>query len=99
MAVLKPEDRLNVNNNDGNAVQPTFKVVSEDHVQKMMAELDETDLELIEAMSTLEVKREAYKARQQEIQQPTQPTDKQQQARIEEEFKKDPDVIALHTRV
>ena len=92
VAVLKPE--LNVNNNDGNPSQPTFKVVSEDHVQKMMAELDETDFELIEAMSTLEVKREAYKVRQQEIQQPTHSTDRQQQARVEEEFKKDPDVLA-----
>lgn len=95
VAVLKPEDRLNVNNNDGNPIQPTFKVVSEDHVQKMMAELDETELELIEAMSTLEVKREAYRVRQQEINQPTQPTDREQQARVEEEFKKDPDVLAL----
>ena len=40
VAVLKPEDRLNTNNNDGNAVQPTFKIVSEDHFQKMMAEMD-----------------------------------------------------------
>ena len=95
IAVLKPEDRLNGNNNDGNGVQPTFKIVSEDHVQKMMAEMDETELELIEAMSTLEVKRDAYKARQQEIQEPMPATDAQQQARIEEEFKRDPDVLAL----
>ena len=49
--------------------QPTFKIVSEDHVQKMMAEIESTELELIEAMSMLEVKRSAYKARQQENQQ------------------------------
>ena len=59
----------------------------------MMAEIDKTELELIEAMSMLEVKRDAYKARQQEIQEPTQSTDGQQQARVEEEFKKDPDVL------
>ena len=81
------------NNNDGNAVQPTFKVVSEDHVQKMMAEMDQTELELIEAMSMLEVKRDACKARLQEIQEPTQSTDGQQRVRVEEEFKRDPDVI------
>ena len=32
VAVLKPEDRLNAKN-DGDANQPTFKTVSEDHVR------------------------------------------------------------------
>jgi len=91
--ISKPEDRLNANNGDGNGVQPTFKIVSEDHVQKMMAEMDGTELELIEAMSMLEVKRDAYKARLQEIQEPAQLADGQQRAQVEEEFKRDPDVL------
>ena len=38
VAVLKPQDRLNVNaNNDGNAIEPTIKTYSENHVQQMMA--------------------------------------------------------------
>ena len=68
--VVKPEDRLNTTSStDGGTLQPTFKTVSEAHVQKMMAEIDQTELELIEAMSMLDVKREAYKARRDESQQ------------------------------
>jgi polysaccharide biosynthesis transport protein len=94
VAILKqPADRLNANNDDGNGVQPTFTTTSEDHVQNMMAQIDATELELIEAMSMLEVKSNAYKAKQQQIQEPTQSTDRQQQALVEEEFKKDPDVL------
>ena len=61
--------------------------------------MDQTDLELIEAPSMLDVKRDAYKARQQEIQQPTQQFDGQQLALITEEFKKDPDVLALKQEI
>jgi capsular exopolysaccharide synthesis family protein len=94
VAILKqPADRLNANNDDGNGVQPTFTTTSEDHIQHMMAQIDTTELELIEAMSMLEVKSNAYKAKQQQIQEPTQSTDRQQQALVAEEFKKDPDVL------
>ena len=96
VAVLKPEDRLNVHaNNDGSAIQPTFNTLSEDHVQKMMAGMVQTDLALIEAQSMLDVKRDAYKARQEENQQPRQQVDAQQLARIREEFGKDAEVVAL----
>ena len=86
LTVLKPEDRLNGGNNDGSTVEPTFKTVSEDHMQKMMAELDSTEFELIEAMSMLDVKRAAYQTGNQENQQLDQ---------IREAFKNDPDVLAL----
>jgi beta-lactamase regulating signal transducer with metallopeptidase domain len=78
--VLQPEDRLKANKHEGHGVQPTFKVVSKDPIQKMLAEMDETDLELVEAMSMLDVKRDASK---------------QRTIRIEEEFKRDPDVQAF----
>jgi polysaccharide biosynthesis transport protein len=95
VSILKPEERLNANSNDGNGVQPTFKIYSEDHVQKMMAQIDDTELESIETMSMLEVKRNAYKARQQAIQEPAQSVDAQQRVRVEEEFKRDPEVVSF----
>ena len=91
----QPEDRLNANNDDINGLQPSFKIVSEDHVHKLIAQLDETDLELIEAMSTLEVKRDAHKATQQRTEQPAEQTDRQKLARVKEEFTRDPEVVAL----
>jgi succinoglycan biosynthesis transport protein ExoP len=100
VAVLKPQDRLNVNaNNDGNAIEPTIKTYSENHVQQMMAGMVKTDLDLIEAQSMLDVKREVYKASQEESQQPRQAVDAQLRARIDEVFKKDPDVVALKQEI
>lgn len=95
VSFIKPVDRLNANNDDDNGVQPAFKLVPEDHVHKMMAEMDETDLELIETLSTLEVKREAYKARREVNEKASSGTDAQQLARVREEFARDPDVVAL----
>ena len=71
----------------------------QDHAQKMMAGMVQTDLALIEAQSMLDVKREAYKARQEEIQQPRQRVDAQLLAQIEEVFKKDPEVLALKQEI
>ena len=100
VAVQKPEDRLNtINNNDGNAVQPTFKTFSEDHVQRMMAGMVATDLALIETQSLLDVKNDMYEASLEDGRQPGQQVDPQQLARIEEVFKKDPEVIALKKEI
>ena len=76
-------------------LQPTFKNFSEDHVQNMMAGMVRTDLAIIEAQSILDVKRDGYEARLEDSQQPGQQVDAQQRARIEEEFKKDAEVLAL----
>ena len=80
VTVLKPQDRLNTTN-DADVTQPTFKTVSENHVEKMMAEMAQTDLQLIEAQSMLEVKRDAYKAMLEASQQATQQGNEQQLAR------------------
>ena len=93
--VVKPEERLNSSNADASAVQPVFKTMSEAHVQKMMDEIDHNELELIEATAMLDVRREAYKAKHEENRQSSQANDGELQARIREEFKKDPDVLAL----
>jgi polysaccharide biosynthesis transport protein len=94
---VKPE--LLANNDDTNGPQPSFKIASEDHVHKTIAQLDEIDLELIEAMSTLEVKRDAYKAIQQRTEQPSQQTDTQRLALVREEFTRDPEVVDLKQEV
>ncbi len=95
VSLLKPEARLNVSNNDGNEVQPTFKSVPENHVQRMMAEMVATDLALIEAQAMLDVRSDEYRARLEDSQQPRQQVDSQLRARIEEIFKKDAEVVAL----
>ena len=64
-----------------------------------MAGMVATDLALIEAQSILDVKNDMYKARLEDGQQPRQQVDPQQLARIEEEFKKDPEVVALKKEI
>ena len=98
VAAIKPEDRLNAND-DGSATQPTFKKVSENHLQDMMAGMVRTELSIIEAQSLLDVKREAYEARQEEGRQSSREVDTQQEARIRELFSKDSDVIALKKEI
>jgi polysaccharide biosynthesis transport protein len=94
---VKPE--LMASNDDSNGPQPSFKVASEDHLHKLIAQLDETDLALIESLSTLEVKREAHKSIQQRTEQPAEQTDKQKLARVTEEFTRDPEVVDLKKEV
>jgi polysaccharide biosynthesis transport protein len=93
VSVVKPE--LSSNNDDTSGLQPSFKMASEDHFHKVIAQLDENDLELIETMSTLEVKRDAHKLIQQGTEQPSQQTDAQKLALVTEEFTRDPEVVAL----
>jgi polysaccharide biosynthesis transport protein len=95
--VKKPE--LSTNNDDTNGLQPSFKNASENHLHNVIAQLDETGLELIEAMSTLEVKRDTHKAIQQSTEQPVEQTDTQKLARVTEEFTRDPEVVALKQEV
>ena len=98
VAVLKPEERLNTTK-DADVNQPTFKSYSENHVERMMDEMVQTDLQLIAEQSMLEVKRDAYKARLEASQQAMQEGKEQQHARVREEFKKDPEVLALKQEI
>jgi polysaccharide biosynthesis transport protein len=95
ITVLKPEDRLNNNKVDADVTQPTFKTYSENRFERMMDEMAQTDLQLIEAQSTLEVMRETYNAMLEASQQSRQEGNEQQLAHIREEFNKDPEVLAL----
>jgi beta-lactamase regulating signal transducer with metallopeptidase domain len=94
-AITKPQDRLNTNKTGADVPQPTFKTISENRVEKMMDEMAQTDLELIEAQSILEVKRDVYQASLEASKQAMQQGDEQQLAHVREEFNKDPEVLAL----
>jgi capsular exopolysaccharide synthesis family protein len=76
--------------------RPTFKSLSEDLLHKTMADMVQTDLELIEARATLEARLDAKKTSQEENEQRLQQVDEEQfNARIKGEFMKDPEVAAL----
>jgi capsular exopolysaccharide synthesis family protein len=96
---VNPGERLNNVANDGNVTQPTFKNVSENQVQQMMSEIGQTDLQLIEATSTLDVKREAFKGKPEDRPGVAQSSEGELLGRIQEEFKKDPDVLALKQEI
>ena len=93
--VLEPEKLLNTKD-ESDPAQPTFKSLSEDHVHRMMAEMVQTDLELIEAQAMLDAKQDAKKASQEEIAQVMEKVDEEQiLEQITEEFQKDPEVVTL----
>jgi polysaccharide biosynthesis transport protein len=94
IAVLKPQDMLNTKT-DADSTQPTFRTLSESHVEQMMAEMLRTELELLEAQSMLDTKIAANQPNQLETEQQPQVDEKELSARIEEQFHKDPDVQAL----
>ena len=81
--------------NDADSTQPTFKTLSETQIEQMIAEMVQTDLELFDAQSLLEVK--LADGRRQNAKQ-SSADDAELQARIKEEFNKDPDVQALNQR-
>jgi capsular exopolysaccharide synthesis family protein len=92
--VFKPE--LNTPKDDADPTQPAFKTLSEDLVHRTMGEMIQTDLALIEAQATLDAKRDAKKASQEENEEQLQRADEGQlRARIVEEFQKSPDVVTL----
>jgi polysaccharide biosynthesis transport protein len=95
--MFNPTDMLNTAKKDEtDPTRPTFKSLSDDLLHKTMADMVQTDLELIEAQAMLDVKLDANKASREESEQQLQQVDEQQLvARIVEEFKKAPDVAAL----
>jgi len=78
---------------DGDSTQPTFVSYTQEQVGRMIEEIVKTDLELITARAALDV-RSANRPNEEENAQQSQQDDEQFEARIREEFQKDPDVIA-----
>jgi capsular polysaccharide biosynthesis protein len=89
---FNPNDLLNTKNE---ADQPTFKSLPEDHLQRMISDVYQTDIELFEARALRDAKLAANQASQEAHEQQGPESDKSLMARIQEEFQKDPDVLKL----
>jgi WD40 repeat protein len=91
---FNPTEILNIKN-EGDATQPTFKSPPEDHLQRMISERYQTELELFDAQSLLDAKIAANQANQDVSDQQGQQSDGALLARIQDEFRKDPEVAGL----
>ncbi len=88
---LKPEDRLNTRT-ETDPKQPTLKILTEEQVAKWMDRLVEGDVKYLDALSNLEatrIVRERY----------LNQVNEELEIRVEEEFRKDPQVVALMNQV
>jgi capsular exopolysaccharide synthesis family protein len=79
--------------------QPTVSNLTQTHYSGIVNEVIRTDIELIGAEALLQAKREAEKSAQAEHEQQSQQVDEELETQIAEEFRKDPDVIALKDRM
>ena len=84
---------------DNKAGRPQQDGAQDEYLQKLITEMDETELELIETTSMLEINRAAYHARQQGIQQQPEEADGKLLALVIEKFTRDPEVVALKQEV
>ena len=91
---VNPGELLNTKG-DADSDQLTFKSLPEDHLQKMISDTYGTDLELLEAKSLLEAKIAANQASQEASDQEDQRNDGARLVRIQDEFRKDPEVAGL----
>ena len=82
-------------NDDDDSTQPTFKNLGEEHYKGAIADMLRTDMELIEVESNLAVLEQALQASKAEDGHQGLPADEGLNALIEEEFKKDPEVVGL----
>ena len=93
----KPQLNPNAFKADGDqTLQSTFEKLTEDQLQRTVIAIAQTDIDLIEVKSLLEVlKREGDQAHEQDRDQQGGRVDEKLEKRIEEEFQKDPEVIGL----
>jgi capsular exopolysaccharide synthesis family protein len=96
---LKEAESPNPSKKEQDLAQPTVSKLTEGQYNHVIAELFQTDIDLIGAEALLEAKRDASKSTEEEIEQRSQELDKQLEARIQEEFLKDPDVVALKNEI
>lgn len=93
--VSKPSLSLSPSKNEDDPPQPTVSTLTEGHYERVLHEVLKTDFELIEAKSLLEAMRETSKSTDEENERRSHSIDKQLEARVREEFLKDPEVVAL----
>jgi serine/threonine protein kinase len=91
---FNPTEKLNIKN-EGDATQPTFKSPPEDHLQRLITETYQTELELFDANALLEAKLDANRASQGANEQRGGESDRDLLARIQTEFRNDPEVAGL----
>ena len=91
---LTSADLLN-SKSESDPAQPTFKSLPEDHLQRMISETYQTDLEIFEAQSLLEAKQAANQATQEAAEHQGRESKRDLVARIEAEFLKEPAVAEL----
>jgi polysaccharide biosynthesis transport protein len=90
-AVVKPEDRLNPKTQT-DPTRPTFKVLAEEQVAKLMDRLVQDDVEYLDAVSNLEATRMVRERHLKQI-------NEELENRVAEEFSKDPKVVALINQI
>jgi len=98
VVLAKPVLNPSLKNDNDQTLQPTFSSLTEEQLQRTLSEMFKTQLDLIEAQSMLDVleKQQAEdQANQEHNAHQLQQIDEKLKARIEEEFQKDPTVVAL----
>jgi capsular exopolysaccharide synthesis family protein len=81
--------------NDDDSTQPTFNNLSEEHYKSAISNMLSTEMQIIEAEASLAVLEQAYEASKKEDGHQELPADEGLNTLIEEEFKKDPEVVAV----
>jgi len=84
---------------EGDRAQPAMSKLPEEHIQRLAREAVKTDLELIEAEARFEVREAADRASAAEKAQQSLQDDVELEARIAEEFQKDPAVDDLIEKI
>lgn len=92
--ITKPELNLNAGKDSEDSARPTFNQVSESAVMKMVDEITKTDLEILDIESNLTARKEAVQAAN-DGGGLAGGVDPNLEAQIIEEFKNDPEVVAL----
>ena len=91
--VKKQGPELNKKNDDGS--QPALSSISEEQSQRLAQEMIDTQLEIIKVESDLKTREDARQMSEEDQGQLSEYSDKQREQQILDEFRRDPDVVAL----
>jgi polysaccharide biosynthesis transport protein len=95
VSVPSAKDILIKRTNDDDSTQPTFNNLGEEHFKGQVADMLRTDMELIDVEANLTVLEQALQTSKAEAGHQGLPADEGLNALIEEEFKKDPEVVGV----
>jgi polysaccharide biosynthesis transport protein len=91
VALLSPEARLNLKT-ETDPKQPTFNIITEEQAAKLMDRLVQDDVEHLDAVANLEATRMVRERYLKQL-------NEELEIRVEEEFSKDPKVVALMNQI